>query len=215
MFDSWIKGTDSAYESAVANQVGAKPIDGAGSWGVIPPYLARMGVPFKILSTYRPGAITRFTGAQSWHAKNRAIDLSGPSGMINYNARDLLAINHAIYQGFKPYLKELIYGGPGAKNVFRGQDHQFSNALMGEHINHVHAALARGGFVVPRRPGGALLKVGEGLYNEKVQVTPLDGKHDGGGDTINFYDSTFSFPNITDPHDAEKFLSNIEALAGR
>jgi hypothetical protein len=213
MVDSWIRGTDSAYETAVANQTGPTPHDGPGSWGVIPPFLARLGIPFKILSTYRPGATTRFTGARSWHALNRAIDLSGPSGMVNYNARDLLAINQAIYQGFKPYLKELIYGGPGAKNVFRGQDHTFSSTLMREHINHVHAALARGGFVVPRRPGGALLQMGEGLYNERVQVMPLDGRHDGGGDTYNFY-GDLSFPNITKPDDADKFLSNLEALAG-
>lgn len=216
MFDSWVRGTDSAYEEAVKRQTGPAPQDGAGSWTVIPPFLSQLGIPYRILSTYRPGAHTRFTGALSWHARNRAIDLSGPSGMINYNPRDLLAINHAIYQGFKPYLKELIYGGPGAKNVFRGQDYNYKQDLMREHVNHVHAALARGGFVVPRRPGGAVLRIGEGAFDEKVQVMPLNGRHDdGGGDTYNFYDSVFEFPNITDPNDAERFLSNLEALAGR
>jgi len=215
--DGWVRGTDNAWNEEAALRKPPAPTEGAGSWKVIPDMLRQMGVPHKILSTFRPNAVTRITGNPSWHALDRAIDLSGPTGMINYRPNDLLAINRAIYDAYKPYLKEMIYGGPGAKNVFRGRDHAFSNALMGEHINHVHAALARGGFVVPRTTGGSLFRIGEGLHDEAVQVMPLHGgATSGGGDTnkeFNFY-GDLSFPNITNPDDAERFISNLEALAG-
>lgn len=212
--DGWIKGADNAWNEEALRRI-PTPASGAGSWKVIPEMLASMGVPHKILSTFRPGAITRFTGRPSWHGKDRAIDLSGPSGMVNYSPSALKKINHAIYDAYKPNLKEMIYGGPGAKNVLGGRDHRFSNDLMGEHINHVHAALARGGFVVPRSNGGSLFRIGEGLNDEAVQVMPL---HSGGsdasgvGETVNNFYGDLSFPNITDPDDAGRFIENLEAL---
>jgi hypothetical protein len=214
--DGWITGADQAWNEESTRR---KPVltgpGGSGSWKVIPPFLDQMGVPYKILSTNRPGSITRTTGKLSYHALDRAIDLAGPSGMVNYSPHDLLAINKAIYTGFKPYLKELIYGGPGAQTVNNGSDHVFSSALQNEHINHVHAALARGGFIVPRRPNGSLLRVGEGLHDEAVQVTPLHGNNAnaGGETTINFY-GDLSFPNITDPNQAEQLITNLKSLAG-
>jgi len=210
--NDWITGADNAWNEEASKRLPPQVEAGAGSWRAIPPVLQALGIPYKILSTYRPGAITRNTGQPSWHGKDRAIDLSGPSGMINYSPHDLLDINHAIYRAFKPQLKELIYGGPGATNVFRGADHSFSPALMREHINHVHAALARGGLVVPRTNGGTLLRVGEGLHDEAIQVTPLHGKSESGENvTLNFY-GDLSFPNITDPHDADRFITNLKSL---
>jgi hypothetical protein len=211
--DGWVTGADSAWNETAAARTPPEARHNSGSWTAITAMLRQFGVPFKILSTYRPGATTRFTGAQSWHALNRAIDLSGPGGMINYSPRDLLRINHAIYDAYKPHLMEMIYGGPGAKNVFRGRDHTFSSELMREHINHVHAAMARGGFVVPRTPGGSLLRVGEGLHDEAVQVTPLHGQGTGDGNTIHFH-GDIVLPNIKTEHDAERLLANLESLAG-
>lgn len=214
---AWVTGADAAWNEEALRRTPPAPRAGAGSWHVIPQLLNMWGIPYKVLSTFRPGAITRNTGQPSWHAVDRAIDLSGPTGMINYSPKDLLAINKAIYAAYKPQLKELIYGGPGAKNVFRGADHQFSRKLLDEHVNHVHAALARGGFVVPRTPGGSLFRIGEGLHDEAVQVTPLHGGARGDGAVrkeYNFY-GDLSFPNITNPDDAERFISNLEALAGK
>jgi TP901 family phage tail tape measure protein len=215
--DGWITGADQVWNEEAVKRNVPTPTAGAGSWKAITAMLTMQGIPYKTLSTFRPGAVTRNTGNQSWHALDRAVDLSGPSGMINYNHADMLKINHAIYDTFKPYLKELIYGGAGAKNVLRGQDHEFSSALKREHVNHVHAALARGGFVVPRTTGGSLFRIGEGLHNEAVQVTPLQGGKGGsgtGGETTIHFHGELVFPNIRSGEDAERFIKNLEALAG-
>jgi TP901 family phage tail tape measure protein len=210
--DSWISGVDQEWEGTAKGQMGGV-FGGAGSWRSVTDFLARIKMPHSILSTYRPGATTRYTGNTSWHALDRAVDLAGPTGMINYSPTDLLAINRAIYDRFKPDLKELIYGGPGAKNVFRGQDHQFSSQLLREHVNHVHAALARGGVIVPHTPGGTLMRVGEGLYDEAVQVRPLHGDNEGGdGEThLHFY-GDLEFPNIRTGADATALVKNLKAM---
>ena len=216
--DGWITGADQVWNEESVKRNVPDVTQGAGSWKAIVQMLSASGVPHKVLSTFRPGAMTRNTNQPSWHGLDRAIDLSGPSGMINYNHKDMLAINHAIYDAFKPQLKEMIYGGAGAKNVFRGQDHEFSSALKREHVNHVHAALARGGFVVPRSTGGSVFRIGEGLHDEAVQVMPLHGGAAGGSNvagetTMNFH-GNLVFPNIRTADDAERFLANLEALAG-
>jgi TP901 family phage tail tape measure protein len=213
--DNWVTGAGNAWNQEAVSRVPVaegKP----GGWMAILQMLARQGIPHRFLSGYRPGAITRNTGQPSWHGKNRAVDVGSLAGTFpsSYSPSQLLAINHAIYDAYKPQLQEMIYGGPGAKNVFRGRDHTFSRELMNEHINHVHAALARGGFVVPRTAGGSLFRMGEGLYDEAVQVTPLHGQGaDGQGDTTNNFYGELVFPNIKTGDDAEAFLRNLEVLS--
>lgn len=215
--DAWVSGGSAAWDEEALRRVPKLPDEaGPGTWGVILQMLRSRGIPYKFLSGFRPGAVTRNTGQPSWHGKNRAVDIGSAYGRFpeSYSPAELLNINHAIYDAYKPRLLEMIYGGPGAKNVFRGKDHTFSSALMREHINHVHVALARGGFVVPRTPGGSIFRIGEGMHDEAVQVTPLHGQSPTGegGRELNFY-GDLSFPNITNGDDAEEFLRNLEALA--
>lgn len=73
--------------------------------------------------------------------------------------------------------------------------------------------LARGGqFIAKPKPGGHLIRVGEGGESERVTVEPLS-KVSASGGTYNFY-GDLEFPNITDPEDAKKFLDNLRDLAG-
>jgi hypothetical protein len=75
--------------------------------------------------------------------------------------------------------------------------------------------MKEGGIALKRRgPVRALL--GDGRYDEAVVPLP-HGYRNGligeqGGKTINFY-GDLSFPNITDPADADEFLRNLENLA--
>jgi TP901 family phage tail tape measure protein len=69
-----------------------------------------------------------------------------------------------------------------------------------------------GGFVVPRTPGGVLMRVAEGRNDERVQVTPLRGGGDG-EKHYHFY-GDLEFPNIKSGDDAEKFIRNLETLVG-
>ncbi len=204
---------------AIAHEYQAKPDEEAGSWKKILRYLEANNIPYRAGSTYRPGAITRNTGQPSWHGLDRAVDIVDPfsSDPLNkYNPAVLERIAQGVYMGFKPHLKELIYGGTQQWNVFRGSSHNFSAPLIAEHMNHVHAAMAAGGsFGVRSRPGGQVVSmlVGEGGRDERIKVTPLGA--DDSGRTYNFYDTVFEFPNIRDPDDAQTFLDNLESLTAK
>ena len=46
---------------------------------------------------------------------------------------------------------------------------ELDNRAIARHLRaESNAALARGGFVVPRTPGGSLFRMGEGLHDEAV-----------------------------------------------
>ena len=142
---------------------------------------------------------------------DRAIDLSGPEGMVNFSASSE-RIAAAIYTAFKGQLHELIWGGTQKYNVFGGKDHSYSGTLMREHYNHVHASLQHGGrFYVPNVPGGVNLNIAEGRSGEQVQILPVDDNQ-GGGTTI-VINGNLSFPNVTNGSDAKNFLENLKALA--
>ena len=69
-----------------------------------------------------------------------------------------------------------------------------------------------------------MFKIGEGLHDEAVTVTPL---HRGGpsgndypgfggggsGETVNNFYGELVFPNIENGDDAEEFIKNLEALS--
>jgi TP901 family phage tail tape measure protein len=207
----FLSGAETEFEAQAKKfQVQANPGQGAGSWRVIPPYLDSVGVPYKQLSTFRAGDLTE-SGTPSYHSMDRAIDIGGPRGLA-VDPPALLAIDKAVYAGFLPYLKELIYGGPGHQTAYNGVPHEFSPTLQSHHLNHVHAALANGGSVViGRRPGGTHLLVGEGNHDERVQVTPLRGKQGDGGDTYNFY-GDIVLPNVNDRSSADDLLRNLKAV---
>ena len=73
--------------------------------------------------------------------------------------------------------------------------------------------MASGGTIVGHTPGGVLMRVGEGRYDEKVQVIPLRGNENGGKREVHFH-GDLVFPNVTDGSDAEDFIKNLETLAG-
>ena len=147
MVDKWVTSMAEGWDAAAELAIPPTPVDGPGSWAAIVEFLRANEIPHRILSTYRPGAVTRITGNPSWHGMNRAIDLSGPEGMVNFSA-STERIAAAIYGAFKGQLHELIWGGTQKYNVFNAQDHSYSPALMREHYNHVHASLA-GGWPLP------------------------------------------------------------------
>lgn len=217
MIKDWINKTEPVIKGDPDTLRGWK--GRPGSYMALIRYMQQTGVPHRVSSTIRPGATTRGSGGKrmSLHAVGRAVDFVGPRPSVD--SPELLAI----YRAFLPVrnlLSELIYSGPGGSNP--------SNPITrADHHNHVHVGLMRGGiagariydfanggsFHVPRTGDGILARIGEGLYDEKVQITPLRGNEgDGGGDTFNFY-GDLSFPNITSADDAEEFIENLKALA--
>jgi hypothetical protein len=72
--------------------------------------------------------------------------------------------------------------------------------------------LMNGGIVLPR-PGGTLVRLGEGSGAEMVQPLRHDGTY--GESTVNNFYGDLSFPNITKPSDAKKFLTNLENVGTR
>jgi TP901 family phage tail tape measure protein len=210
--DRWVTKLGTDWDAEAELRVAPEATQGAGSWRAIVEYLKNLGVPHRVLSTHRPGAVTRTTGNPSWHGMDRAIDLSGPEGMVNFS-QSTERIAAAIYTGFKGQLHELIWGGTQAYNVWEGQSHSYSPALMREHYNHVHASLAEGGrFHVPNIPGGVNMNIAEGRSGEEVQILPIDETQAGGGTTI-IINGNLEFPNVTNGSDAKNFIGNLKALA--
>lgn len=217
--DNWVRGGEEAVDETHTNI--PEFFKNKGSWKAVTKLLEAKNIPFKILSTYRPGAKTRNSGNVSMHALDRAVDLSGPSGMSTSSVAgaEMMKIAANIRNYAKPHLHELIWGARkdlwddwDYANVFDGADHQYRAIFEAEHMNHVHASLASGGrLYVPRRAGGVNLNVAEGRGGEQVQVLPTNGR--GGGEThLNFY-GDLVFPNVTDQGDAEGFIKNLEALS--
>lgn len=123
------------------------------------------GVPGRITSIFRPGAVTK-AGNPSRHGRKLAVDLAGPKP-----GRDTAELA-AIFDLFAPLaggLNELIYAGPQAKrNVKRGRWVQkYAQAL---HHDHVHVAVD---------PGVILSQVGvvEAPESDEV-VDDMDGRED-------------------------------------
>ena len=215
--DEWVNQLDREIKATTADLRAKYLTDprlgASGSWQVAEKALNDWNIPHKIISTYRPGSRTRFSGSLSYHAQNRAADITGPVWSDVPNP-EMDRITNFLGHTFGPKIKELIYGG-NVTNYYNGAPHVFDPFLQQEHMNHVHIALAKGGsFTVPRRPGGINVNLGEGMYNEKIQVIPL-GPGDAGGDrgtTVNIY-GDLSFPNIQDGDDAYEFVQNLKALA--
>lgn len=97
------------------------------------------GVPMKVTSTLRPGAVTQ-AGNRSFHALGLAVDFAGPRPSID---SDELT---AIFDAFLPvekHLAELIYAGPQvAFNIKGGR--RVGKYAQSIHHNHVHVAVQRG-----------------------------------------------------------------------
>ena len=109
----------------------------SGEWRKLISYLESTGVPFRAVSTYRPGAITA-TGRPSRHGQGLAVDFAGPTA--SRDSPQLLRINEA----FRPIghlLHELIYSGPGSVQFYNGQPHYYSGVTRSNHHDHVHVSI--------------------------------------------------------------------------
>ncbi len=116
--------------------------------------------------------------------------------------------------GVMGIVEDWMSGSGAALDQFSSGFTQGTRLGGGEQVGNVQAAMARGGFVVPQTQGGSLFRIGEGLHNEAVQVTPLSARSgDGVGGTVNNFYGNLEFPNMNDPDDVETFLKNLEALA--
>ena len=100
------------------------------------------GVPMKVTSTIRPGAITQ-AGNRSFHSMGLAVDWAGPEP--SWDSQALAAIFHA-FLPVEKHLAELIYAGPQvAFNIKHGR--RVGKYAQAIHHNHVHIAVNRGVFL--------------------------------------------------------------------
>lgn len=156
----------------------------SGEWRKIVAYAASTGVPFRVVSTYRPGAITA-TGHVSRHSLGLAVDLAGHTA--SRDSDQLLAINLA----FKPVahlLHELIYSGPGSYQIYNGAPHYFQGVTRDNHHDHVHVSIDYGVvFPAPdtpeHKPEEEDVPTGSGIINPGGQAVILFPLAEGGWDT--------------------------------
>lgn len=128
-------GAGLARGSAVAHLPGVNLTCSAEVAGIIA-FFAASGVPGRVTSTARPGAMTR-AGRLSRHSRMLAVDFAGPAPGLDTDAMA------AIFEVFAPIagsLNELIYAGPQAtRNVNAGRwVRRYAEA---HHHNHVHVAV--------------------------------------------------------------------------
>lgn len=96
------------------------------------------GVPMKVTSTLRPGAVTG-SGNRSFHSLGLAVDFAGPYPSLDSGY--LADIFHAFIP-VESYLAELIYGGPQVTfNIKNGK--RVAKYSQQIHRNHVHVAVVR------------------------------------------------------------------------
>jgi|GEM_PF-2164003 len=107
---------------------------GSGSWQRAIIELRADRVPFNVISTFRRGAVTR-SGSQSYHALNRAVDLTGPN---------MLAIFESLADTNPT---ELIYAFADRYKARGGWRPigQLDRGTWRDHMGHVHAAYHQGG----------------------------------------------------------------------
>ena len=97
------------------------------------------GVPMKVTSTLRPGAITA-AGNPSLHGQGLAVDFAGPKP--SWDSKALADIFHA-FLPVEKHLAELIYAGPQiAFNIKNGV--RVGKYAQAGHHNHVHIGVRRG-----------------------------------------------------------------------
>jgi hypothetical protein len=102
-------------------------------------YGTSTGVPMKVTSTFRPGAVT-LAGNRSLHGLGLAVDFAGPRP--SRDSKELADIFHA-FLPVEKHLAELIYAGPQVGfNVKNGR--RVGKYAVSSHHDHVHVAVRRG-----------------------------------------------------------------------
>ena len=97
------------------------------------------GVPGRVTSTFRPGAVSK-AGKPSRHSRKLAVDFAGPTPGVDSEA---LA---AVFDAFAPLagdLNELIYAGPQVTRNVKAR-RWVRKYAEDHHYNHVHVAVDAG-----------------------------------------------------------------------
>ncbi|QUC01225.1 phage tail tape measure protein [Cellulosimicrobium cellulans] len=136
----------------------------------------------RVTSGYRPGAITA-TGYPSMHGQGRAIDIAGNGSMDTVG---MAQIFHALKAAY-PNSYELIYSPMGAQQLYKGRPYLFPEPTKGDHYNHVHWAMNRGGVLefdsggyLPPGPSVVVNNTGKPEPLARVDVAPEWGGNNGG-----------------------------------
>ena len=134
------KGFSRAVGRALVKAMGAVPGNfGSGSWMRAISELHADNVPFSILSTFRAGARTHASGAVSYHALNRAVDLRGPNLLNIWAALTDTNPTELIYSGANSYKSRSGWHPIG----------RLDPITLADHWDHVHAAYDKGGWLKP------------------------------------------------------------------
>lgn len=145
-----------AFKNTLAAGGGAGPNipHAPGSWQMATSFLRGLGIPFNIVSTFRPGARTHASGRQSYHALNRAVDLDGPNKLAIWSALTRTHPTELIYSR-APY-----YMARGGRRPIGRLD----PITRADHYSHVHAAYDQGGYL----PTGASVALNNTGKPERV-----------------------------------------------
>lgn len=103
-----------------------------GIWRVLQDALKAANPTAIITSTFRPGSRTAGSGNLSYHARGRAIDVSGPM---------MMAYFEWIISTY-PNSAEVIYSPAGSRQIHNGQPHVYTGVTKADHFDHVHWAIS-------------------------------------------------------------------------
>jgi hypothetical protein len=91
----------------------------------------------QLISGFRPGARTHATGALSYHARGRAVDVPPRMDVFNW-----------IRANYGARTRELIFSPAGTRQVWNGRPHLYHGVTRDDHWNHVHWAYRTGAWKV-------------------------------------------------------------------
>jgi TP901 family phage tail tape measure protein len=114
-------------------------------------------------SGFRPGSITA-TGNLSYHALGRAIDISPRMDIFNW-----------LLSRYGATSRELIFSPAGARQRWNGRPHLYSEPTRGDHWDHIHWAMYRGGVIGEPVSGRGLWTGGSYSFGERGPETVLPG----------------------------------------
>lgn len=132
------------------------------------------GVPMKVTSTLRPGAITA-AGNASLHGQGLAVDFAGPKP--SWDSKELADIFHA-FLPVEKHLAELIYAGPQVTFNIKNGARVGKYAQAGHH-NHVHIGVRRGVLLdrlIPSfNPDSTIEQAPDDMDGREDMAEPVDG----------------------------------------
>lgn len=131
----------------------------------------KSGLPYRVSSTFRPGAITR-SGNVSHHAKGDAVDFGGYS-------QDALAAYFLGFDTLEVFHKSKATGRWYGSSKGKPTDEATHQDLVNEHIDHLHVAMSNaqvGSGAVSNpflAPGAALVDAVRGPWDAAASVTDV------------------------------------------